>query len=117
MMISRPMLNVRSKLPGNSSYSLIANKFMNKHFRKPEIETDSTLSIMGEPFVLGNLGGKTVLTHRHWSLTGTGCTQAEACASLREEAEEIADFYLSKPDESLTVEAVALKQFLQIKRD
>jgi len=86
---------------------------VNKHWRKSEVEPHETVSIMGEPFAVGVHGGKTFLTHRQWSLMGSGPTPAEARASLKAEAEEIAEFYLSKSDETLTVEGVAIKKFLQ----
>ena len=82
-------------------------------YRSPEHDRNEIVSILNEPFTLEDRDGGKVLKHRQWSLMGTGSTKAEACASLREEAEDIADFYLSKPDESLTVEAVAFKQFLK----
>ncbi len=69
-------------------------------------------TILGEPFFLSNFEGKKVLKHPQWSLMGVGETLAEAHAALLQEAEDVAEFYIAKPDDGLTKEGVAFKRFL-----
>jgi hypothetical protein len=79
--------------------------------RQPSIGT--LLLLQDEPFLLGDFEGKKIITHNQWSLIGIGETVEEAIEALIEEAEDVAEFYITQSDDSLTVEAIALKRFLE----
>lgn len=80
--------------------------------RRLKPEKKETITIIGEPFELSSIAGNRVLKHARWSLMEIGKTRAEAHAALFQEASEIADFYFNKPDETLSADAIALKNFL-----
>lgn len=82
-------------------------------YERSEQAQSEIVKILNEPFTLEDRGGRKVLKHRQWSLMGSGATKAQAIKSLQAEAEEVADFFLSQPDETLTDEAVGLKHFLK----
>ena len=80
--------------------------------RRLKAEGKEIVTIIGEPFELSSISGNRVLKHARWSLMGIGKTRAEAHAALFQEASEIADFYCSKPNETLSADAIELKNFL-----
>lgn len=68
--------------------------------------------VAGEPFQIDISRDLIILRHRHWSLRGRGHTLAEAEQNLIENAREDADYYRNRPVQSMTVRALALRDFI-----
>lgn len=68
--------------------------------------------VADEPFLIDISGNLVILRHRHWSLRGRGRTLVEAERNLIENAREDAAYYRSQPVDSMTVRALALRDFI-----
>lgn len=68
--------------------------------------------VAGEPFQIDISRDLIILRHKHWSLRGRGRTLAEAERNLIENAREDADYYRNRPVQSMTVRALALRDFI-----
>jgi hypothetical protein len=76
-------------------------------------EANNTVSLFGECFEVMVSDGTFIIRHPKWSLVGMGENPGDAFHSLLGQAKEIAPFYVSESDESLSPDAIELKHYLQ----
>jgi hypothetical protein len=76
-------------------------------------DKNDIVQFFGEPFRVVMDDGTFIVKHLKWSLVGTGNTLEQAVLALLTEAKEVAPFYVTEADDTLSPEAVKLRYFLQ----
>ena len=76
-------------------------------------DKNDIVQFFGEPFRVIVDDGTFIVKHLKWSLVGVGDTLEQAVLALLTEAREVAPYYVTEADDSLSPEAVRLKYFLQ----